>query len=231
MKRSFFFFATILAFLAHSTVLNAQEALTEGSLVFEITSIKTDNPNLKQSMQGSTNEVHFKGTVYKNDVQMMNGAVHLQRLKNDATNEFSVYLDLMGKQMKVSVPDSVQKTKQKESEESTNIIYDESTTKIIEGYKCYKATVETLKADGSVKEFHLYITEAIKIPASAIGGLPKVLKGFPLEYSTKVGETELFYTLKSFNKTLTVDALKTPDTYPSMDYKEFEAGIGKKIGL
>lgn len=227
MKKVSIIFAILFSFSA----LNAQEVLTEGSLVFEASSIKSSNPNLQQAMKGATNEVCFKGTLHKSDIQMMNGVIHIQSVKDETTRESTVYLDLMGKQMKVTVPDSVQKVKQKEMDDNTNITYDEATTKTIQGYKCYKATVETLKPDGSVQEYQLYITDAIKVTASAVSGLPKGLKGFPLEYTMKVGDTEIGYTLKTLTKTLALNALKMPDTYPVMDYKEFEAGMGKKLGL
>jgi hypothetical protein len=227
MKNLFILF---LALLSYGTA-TAQETLSEGSLVFEISNIKSDNPNLQQAMKGSTNQVHFKGTSMKNDIQMMNGAVRMQYLSNSSTRESYVYIDLMGKQTKVSMPDSVQKVKEKELVGNTNITYDEASTKTIQGYKCHKAIAEILLPNGSVKAYHLYLTEAITVPASAISGLPSNLKGFPLEFTIVAGETEMAYTLKSFSKTMVADALKMPDTYPTMDYKEFEKSMGKRMGL
>jgi hypothetical protein len=224
MKNLFILF---LALLSYGTA-TAQETLSEGSLIFEISNIKSDNPNLQQAMKGSTNDVHFKGTVLKNDIKMMNGAVRMQYLSDETTRESYVYMDMMGKQTKVALPDSVQKVKSKELEENTNITYTEGDTKTIQGYKCHKAIVEILAANGSVKAYHLYVTNAISISASAISGLPKSLKGFPLEYTLIAGETEMAYTLKSLSKTVNPDALKMPDNYPTMDYKDFEKRMGKK---
>jgi hypothetical protein len=231
MKKLVIIFSTVLALFATSTLVTAQDIMTEGSLSFELTDVKSDNPNVKQAMKGATSQVSFKGTINKNEIQMMNGAVRIQKLTDETTQESSVYMDLMGKQIKVSVPDSVQKRKAKELSDNTNVTYDEATTKVIKGYKCYKATVETLNPDGSVKEYQLYITDAVKVSAAAISGLPKSLKGFPLEYTIKAGETELAYTLKTLDKMLAADALKMPDSYTKMDYKEFEANIGKKLGM
>jgi hypothetical protein len=130
MKKVIFIFAAALAFSANTT-LNAQDIMTEGSLSFELTNVKSDNPNMKQAMKGATSQVCFKGTINKNEIQMMNGAVRIQKLTDTTTHEASVYMDLMGKQIKVSVPDSVQKRKAKELSDNTNITYDEATTKEI----------------------------------------------------------------------------------------------------
>lgn len=231
MKSLFALFALVFAHTFFPAITQAQDVLTEGAVSFQVSDVKSDNPNVKQVLKGSINDVHFKGAVSRNDIQMMNGAIRIHRLRDQASQSFDVYMDMMGKQIKVSVPDSVQKSKRKQAEENTNITYDETTTKVIQGYTCYKATIEAMAANGTVQEMEVYITEAIKAPASTISGMPENLKGFPLEYKVKAGETEITYTLKSLNKTVATDAFTMANTYIVMPYKEFEASIGKQMGL
>ena len=162
---------------------------------------------------------------------MMNNAVQVQRITNLTNQGSQIYLDLMGKKIFVSVEDSIQKIRLKDRDENTNISYDPATTKVINGYKCYKAVVETLREDGSVKEFDLFITEELKLPAFAISGLPAALRGFPLEYTVKSGNTEALYSLKELSTSVAADFQQTPVDYPEMPFAEFEAGLGKKLGF
>jgi hypothetical protein len=215
----------ILFQLSHLT------AQVEGSARFEVTDVKSNNPQASQQLSGSTVLIQTQNGVVKSISSMMNNAVQMQRITNLNNQGAQIYLDLMGKKVYVSVTDSIQNIRLKERAENTNISYDPGTTKVINGYTCYKAVVETLREDGSVREFHLFITEELKLPAFAISGLPATLRGFPLEYTIKTGTTEILYSLKELSASVAADFQQTPVDYPEMPFAEFEAGLGKKLGF
>lgn len=210
---------------------NTASAQVEGRAMFEVTNVKSENPQAAQQLSGATVVVQTRNGVVKSVSSMMNNAVQLQRITNLNNEGSQIYLDLMGKKIYVVVTDSMQSARLKEREENTNITYDLAVTKLINGYQCHKAVVETLREDGSVREFDLFVTDELQMPNFAISGLPASLRGFPLEYSIKTGTTEVLYTLKELSATVAADFQQTPTDYPEMPFPEFEAGLGKKLGL
>lgn len=224
-----YFFLTIVSFILFH--ISNSVAQVQGSALFEVTDVKSDNPQASQQLSGSTVLVQAQNGVVKSVSSMMNNAVQMQRITNIDNQGSQIYLDLMGKKIYVSVADSIQNVRLKERAENTNISYDPQTTKVINGYNCYKAVVETLREDGSVREYNLFITEDLKLPSFAISGLPASLRGFPLEYTIKSGNTEVLYSLKELSSAVAADFQTTPVDYPEMPFAEFEAGLGKKLGL
>lgn len=212
----------LTAFLA-----NAQ---TEGRALFQVTDVKSENPQAAQQLTGATVLVQTHNGVVKSVTSMMNNAVQFQRFTNSENRGSALYLDLMGKKIFVAVADSIQRLRLKDREENTHITYDPATTKVINGYTCHKATVETLREDGSVREYHLFVTEDLKLPNFAIAGIPASLKGFPLEYTIKNGTTEVLYTIRELTTDNAGNFEETPSGYPEMPFAEFEAGLGKKFG-
>ncbi|HOY03823.1 MAG TPA: hypothetical protein PLO67_00400 [Saprospiraceae bacterium] len=226
MKKLLVFSLSVL-FSATFMRVSAQE----GRALFEVTDVKSDNPQAAQQLTGATILVQTHNGVVKSVSSMMNNAVQMQRVTNLQNQGSALYLDLMGKKIYVSVADSIQRARLKVREENTNISYDPAVTKVINGYTCHKAVVETLREDGSVREYDLFVTEEIKLPNFAISGLPASLRGFPLEYVMKTGSTEVVYTLKELTDTVASDFQETPAGYPEMPFAEFEAGLGKKLGF
>ncbi|MCA0235992.1 MAG: hypothetical protein LCH81_06385 [Bacteroidetes bacterium] len=205
-------------------------AQNEGRALFQVTDVKSENPQAAQQLSGATMLVQTHNGVVKSVTSMMNNAVQFQRFTNTENHGSALYLDLMGKKIYVAVADSIQRLRLKDREENTHITYEPATTKVINGFTCHKAIVETLREDGSVREYHLFVTDEIKLPNFAIAGIPSSLKGFPLEYTIKNGTTEVLYTLRELTTDNAGTFEETPSGYPEMPFAEFEAGLGKKFG-
>jgi hypothetical protein len=218
--------STLFALTTH--IANTQN---EGRALFQVTDVKSENPQAAQQLTGATVLVQTHDGLVKSVTSMMNNAVQLQRITNLDNRGSALYLDLMGKKIYVSVADSVQNLRLKNREENSHITYEPATTKVINGFTCHKAIVETLREDGSVREYHLFVTDEIKLPNFAIAGLPTSLRGFPLEYTVINGTTEVLYTLRELTPDSAGTIEEAPSGYPEIPFAEFEAGLGKKFGF
>ena len=227
MKNLFSLFLVIFAY----TYAHAQAAITEGQIVLELTNIVTDQPQMKQVLSGSTLTLQSKDNVFRSTTRMMGDQINIENYYDLNTKDNRIYLNLMGKKILTTVPDSVQQEKFKDLNDNSIITYDKNDTKEINGFTCYKALVESLQDDGSVSETHLYITKEVDFPVHLVGGLPQTLEGFPLEMTIRTNGMEMTYSFKNYSEKVDENFNTNPEGYTEMTYDEFMAGIGKQMGL
>lgn len=115
------------------TTLSAQKTLTEGTIVFEITDISSDDPAISQQMammKGSTMSILLSGDQQMTEMSMMNGMIKQKMLIDMESGNTDMFMDAMGQKMKVNIPASEEET----DESETEIEYFTDDRKTIAGY-------------------------------------------------------------------------------------------------
>jgi hypothetical protein len=225
------YISSLFAFLLVASVLQAQAPITEGHFVYELSHIETDNPQMGQVFAGATTTVDIKGQVYRCLTSMMGQQINVEAYNDVKQSVNYIYLNVMGKKIATQMPAEAFNSKWQDLNENTIITYDTEDTKEITGFRCYAAKIETLQDDGSVSEMQVYLTDAISVPNHLAGNFPEKLKGFPLEYSSSEGGTNMTFTLASYEPEVTAELTTDRNEYKEMPYEEFMNTIGKQMGL
>lgn len=213
------------------SVAYSQSAITNGHIIFELTDVVTDNPQAKQMLNGALLSLQSKDNVYRSNMSMMGDQINIENYYDLNDKDSRIYLNLMGKKVLTSIPDSVQQAKLTELDENSIVTYFKEDTKEINGFTCYKALVESLQKDGSVAETTMYVTKEVAFPAYVLGGLPKKLDAFPMEFTIKAKGMVMSYTFKSYTQEVAADFNEEKQGFNEMSYDDFMNTIGKQMGL
>lgn len=220
-----------LACLCTVGTLTAQAPITEGSFVYELSNLETEDPQMGQIFAGATITIDTKDEVYRNQTNLMGQQISIEAFNDNKLSENYIYLTIMGRKIATQMSNDEFNTKWQNLNENSIITYKFEDTKEIAGFPCYSAKIETLQADGSISEMNVYLTESISIPNHLTGNFPEKLKGFPLEYSSSDGGANMTFTLVSYTPEVKSDLTSDRNDFKVMPYDEFMNTIGKKMGL
>lgn len=180
--------------------------LSEGHVKMEITDIVSSDPQIQamaDMMKGSTQEMYFtkdKGLMVMN---MMGGMMKMTTVTNLVDKSGKMLYEGMGAKYLIPFSAEESEMRAKENEEKMgelNFEYDESDTKKIVGYDCFKVKISS----DDMEEFKLeaYITDQINTDLSVLQGIEgEKLKGYPLEYIIDAGQFKMVYSATEINKT------------------------------
>lgn len=212
-----------------TSALVAQNTLTEGHVKMEITKIDSDDEAMAAQMQmlkGTTTDIYFNKDKYKSSMNMMGGLMNVTNIVTSATGKMDMFMDMMGQKMWIDT-DVEESSEGKPTTADVDIVYDESDTKEILGYPCYKMTIKAPEMQGGTVT--AYITEEIKSDAKFIQGYEKVeYKGFPLEISVGVPNM-MVMTMETtaINQELPANALEmNTQGYEKMTMEQFTEKMG-----
>ena len=208
----------------------------QGALVMEITEATSDNPQIAAQlamMEGTETNVYFKDGQSLTRINMMGGMVMIDMLSK-ANGDTDMLFNMMGQKIWVASTKAEQELFAADNENllaDLEVSYDESDTKTIAGFECYKMTASAPANEDFALE--AYITDQIKIDASVIRGVDITkFRGFPLEYIINNGTMQMTITASTFS-TEVDDSVFEIDTngYTKMTMEEFMTQMGQMGGM
>ena len=227
MTKTFF---TLLLLVGIGQLTMAQDMITQGVISMEFTEITADDDAMASQLQmlkGSTVSVTFTPDQTKTSTSIMGGMVETTTIANET--ETTMLMDMMGQKYLINTLNE-ELMADKPSTDDIKITYDKTDTKVIMGYDCYKATMNSPSLQGM--DVVMYVTEAIKGTPQMIQGFENAkISGFPL--LIKVGNPMFAMTMetKSISKEVPADAFTVNETgYTKMTYKEFTEKMGGMAG-
>jgi len=192
-----------------------------------VSSVKAENAEQQQQMEGTLKtmkmETFANDDQVRTDVNMMGGMVVMSTFTNPKTDEFIMYMDMMGNKMKV-VPTAAELTSFKSENDKKGsdfkIVEVPGDTKTILGFNCNRFNI----SNGDGMNFILYVTKDIKIKANNIQGMEGVkFDGYPLEYSMEAMGAKMTFTAEKFEKTFDTSKMTPPTgTYKEVNFTDFK---------
>ena len=179
-------------------------------------------------MKGSVTEVHYKDGQSLTTMNMMGGMV-VTKVLMEQTGDLKLIMDMMGQKLLIPMSKTELDASKANNENpmgDLDISYDESDTKEIAGFNCYKMTATSaVNPDITIEA---YITEDIKANAAVIQGVDlELFKGFPLEYTVDMGMMALTTTTKEYNQTVEAGVFDIDTNgYTTMTMEEFMNSMG-----
>ena len=216
----------ILLFSISSTS-SAQKTIKEGSVIYELTEITSDAPEV-QMMKGSRMNLYFNKKMQKMEVSLMGGLISITTFTDMNTSESTMLTDLMGNKSMVKMSkEEADKQKEKNLKPDFEISFDKDDKKEIAGYNCYKAI---LKSDSGT--INTYVTDEIKTTIKYLNEMFPGLNSFPLEYSIENEGIAMVFSAQEFNTEVAAGVFDIPtEGYTEMTMEEFEKQMGGFGGM
>ena len=208
---------------------SAQKKIKEGSVIYELTDIESDAPEV-QMMKGSRMNLYFNKKNQKFEMSMMGGLMEIVTIMDVDTEESTMLTNIMGNKAMVKMTkEDMEKQKAKVKKPEYEITFDKSDKKEIAGYNCYKATLTS--KDGNTLE--IYVTDEINTKLEYFKETFPGLDVFPLEFAIDNAGISLVFSAQEFNTKLASDVFDLPSTeeYPEMTLEEFEQSMGGMGGF
>ncbi|MEE9374375.1 MAG: hypothetical protein V3V00_15070 [Saprospiraceae bacterium] len=207
----------------------------QGHISFVMTDAFSDNPQVNaqmEMMKGSTTDVFYIGDESLTINNMMGGMINIKmRVEKDAGMKMAY--DMMGSKFYIPMSKTEMDKMKAEGDNPMSelqISYDESDTKQIAGFTCYKMVAIPI-ANPDMK-IEAYITEDIKTKAALIQGVEmEQFRGFPLEIVANMGTLVMTTTAISFEASCDPsDLILDINGYTEMTFDEFVASMGQMGG-
>ena len=238
MNKIFSFLAIAALFVGlGATTASAQTTLKQGMIKMELTEIKSDDPAMGAQlgmMKGSTTTVYFNNEKSLTQMDMMGGMMEMSVMSDVKTKVgFLLFkMDMLGQKVKVNITEEDVKSRESENAMADiTVTYDESDTKKVAGYNCYKATITSPSLQGG--EITAYVTNEITAAADIIQGISAdKIKGFPLEYVMGAQGISMVYTTVEVKTDIdnSVFDINT-DGYEVQTMEEFTKAMGAMGGM
>ncbi len=223
-----------LAFSFLSTVaISAQKELKEGMIKFEVTDVKSDDPQMAAQlgmMKGTTNDVYFNQEQSITKMNMMGGMMKMTMLANTKEETGTMLFDAMGQKYMIPISAEDKKMNKEKTDEAmgdVEFIYDKEDKKNIAGYDCFKVTIKSPKMEGV--EMSAYVTPDITAGAEVMQGIDaSKLEGFPLEYTvSQGGQFSMVFTALEVKDEVDPEVFNL-DTkgFKEMTMEEFQSAMG-----
>lgn len=182
----------LLSFGLFSSLANAQKALTEGTLVYNM-SVETGSgePKIADMFDGATNTIYLKGSMSRTELLSSLGS---EATIHDASAGTGVILkDYSGQKLMITM--TAQDWAQNNSKYDGITFENTGQTQKIAGFNCKKATA-TLKNGTS---FTVFYTTEVNLANKSYDAQFKTLPGLPVQYEMQSGKMKLKFTLASIN--------------------------------
>jgi len=215
-------------FFSVSAVSTAQKNVKEGSVIYELTTIESDAPEV-QMMKGSRMNLYFNKKKQKFEMNMMGGLMEITTITDVETEESTMLTNIMGNKAMVKMSkEDAEKQRAKNVKPDYDIALDKNDKKEIAGYNCYKAKLTD--KEGNV--VNIYVTEEIRTKLKFFKEMFPGLEAFPLEYSIENAGISMVFSAQEFNTKLDDGAFDIPtEGYTEMTMEEFEKQMGGMGGM
>lgn len=208
----------LVAFAIFSTQFYAQTKT--GAVTYEMT--MPDNEEMA-AMGTNTIKISFNEKSSATQMDMMGGMISVKTITLDKTNakDTRMLMDMMGKKYEVTgESEGFGNTDLASLKDAESITYDKKDTKVILGYKCYKAIVKM--TGGTVSNF--YVTEAIAVQTKAEEKFK--LTGFPLEIEVNTERGKVIMVATAFDKEPSATCFSVPEGYKKVTQEELQQELG-----
>lgn len=208
----------LVAFAIFSTQFYAQTKT--GAVTYEMT--MPDNEEMA-AMGTNTIKISFNEKSSATQMDMMGGMISVKTITLDKTNakDTRMLMDMMGKKYEVTgESEGFGNTDLASLKDAESITYDKKDTKVILGYKCYKAIVKM--TGGTVSNF--YVTEAIAVQTKAEEKFK--LTGFPLEIEVNTERGKVIMVATAFDKEPSATCFTVPEGYKKVTQEELQQELG-----
>ncbi|MES2779416.1 MAG: hypothetical protein V4651_05905 [Bacteroidota bacterium] len=226
MKKTFLIILCICA----TTVLFAQEKITEGKIMFGIS-----YPELSGEMKDLESMLPKELTVYvKNEqsrTEMPSSVMgKLITISNNKTEELLMMMELMGKKVAIKQTGEQLKKQEQDAEKEGTLpqvtVIKMDGTKVIAGYTCMKAIIE-VKENGEIFRSECFYTDKLPKMKDQNDKFFKELDGFIMEYSQKQSGVLMKVTAKAVIKEKLADAMfGISPGYELITQEELERMVG-----
>ena len=222
--------------LVISMIFSISVFTQNGALTMEVVDASSADAQVAaqlEMMKGTKLSVSYMGEKSLTKMNMMGGLVNID-VKMSENGDMDMFMDMMGQKMWIpSTKAELDLAKAEAALSDPEFVYDESDTKEIAGFECYKVTMTNPDLEGFVLE--AYITEEIKTNAAVIQNVDiSQFKGFPLEYTINSATPEMTMTFTTTDYTADVDAsifdVKT-DGFTKMTMEELQSLMGGAGGF
>ena len=211
------FYSCILffAFLFTAIDANAQKALSEGTLVYNM-SVETGSaePKMADMLDGATTTISIKGD--QSRVELVSGLGREATIFNAATANGFILKDYSGQKLMITLTSKDWDVNNKKYE---GIEFENTgETSVISGFTCKKA-IAKLKNGSS---FSVYYTTDVNVQNKSYDAQFKTLPGLPVQYEMQAGKMKFKFTLASINfDAVPSSKFETPKSgYRVMTYQE-----------
>jgi hypothetical protein len=228
----------LLLFFAISSfvVLNAQDKLSDLTVIMEIVKVEADDPNMAmqlEMMKGSKTEMLIKGKKTMTKMDMMGGMIKMNILADTDSDNMDMTMDAMGQKFWINTKPSDSKTdpKQKAVLDGAEIIVDKNVKKTIAGYECYLVKISSKETPDM--KYETYVTEKIISNSGMLQGFQGLeLPGFPLEFTVTNPMMKLTSSTKEIKTSVDESKMiiKT-DGFKKMSMEEFRQSMGGGFGF
>ena len=214
--------------LVISMIFSISMLAQKGVLTMEVVDASSTDAQVAAQMEmvkGTQIEVSYLDQMSLTNITSMGGLMNVS-VKLAETGDMDLLLDVFGQKMWVtSTKAELDIAKAEAGASDPEFVYDESDTKEIAGFECYKVTMTNPDLEGFVLE--AYITEEIKTNAAVIQGVDiSEFRGFPLEYSISSSAPSMNLTFTTTDYSADVDAsvfdVKT-DGFTKMTMEELQS--------
>ncbi len=194
--------------LVISMIFSVAVFAQNGALTMEVVEANSTDAQVGaqlEMMKGTKLSVSYMGEKSMTKMNIMGGLVNID-IKMSENGNMDMYMDMMGQKMWIpSTKAELDLAKAEAALSDPEFVYDESDTKEIAGFECYKVTMTNPDLEGFVLE--AYITEEIKTNAAVIQNVDiSQFKGFPLEYTINSSTPDMTITFTTTDYTADVDA-------------------------
>jgi GLPGLI family protein len=211
------FFSGILfvIFSFTATDANAQKALSEGTLVYNM-SVETGSaePKMADMLDGATTTISIKGD--QSRVELVSGLGREATIYNAANGNGFILKDYSGQKLMITLTSKDWDANNKKYE---GIEFENSgETSVISGFTCKKA-IAKLKNGSS---FSVYYTNDVNVQNKSYDAQFKTLPGLPVQYEMQAGKMKFKFTLASISfDAVPSSKFETPKSgYRVMTYQE-----------
>lgn len=228
---------TCLFLLVGFLSIDAQEVLSEGHIVLELTDAKAADPAAEQQVQmmiGTKVDVYFNDDNSLTTTNMMGGMLKTRALSNKVDGSTKMLMDMFGQKMYIPISKEEGESADEatgEMWESLDITYDESDTKEINGLVCHKISIAPKDGDEGFKMTG-YVTDAITANARIMQFIDtKKFKGFPMEMTFNLFGSEMTVETQTLDKTVDVSVFElNTGGYKEMTMQELMDMMGQMGG-
>ena len=188
------FYSCILffTFLFSAIDANAQKALSEGTLVYNM-SVETGSaePKMADMLDGATTTISIKGD--QSRVELVSGLGREATIYNATNRNGFILKDYSGQKLMITLTskDWDANNKKYEGIEFENT----GETSVISGFTCKKA-IAKLKNGSS---FTVYYTTDVNVQNKSYDAQFKTLPGLPVQYEMQAGKMKFKFTLASIS--------------------------------
>jgi GLPGLI family protein len=193
MKLKIVIFVLLLGLAFNFT--NAQKALTEGTLVYNM-SVETGSgePKIADMFDGATTTIYLKGNKSRTELVSSLGR---EATIHDASKGTGVILkDYSGQRLMITL--TAANWAQNNSKYEGIIFQNTAETKTIAGFNCKKAIAKLKNGES----FTVYYTTEVSPVNKSYDAQFKTLPGLPVQYEMESGKMKLKFTLASINYNL-----------------------------